>query len=74
MARSLTVGPDGQFTAEVPLAPGENRLVVDLVSGAGVRKSAELVIRYGQPDVKIQVDQDRERSLQIQIERPGSRP
>jgi Mg-chelatase subunit ChlD len=74
MARKLTVGPDGQFTAEVPLAPGENRLVVDLHGGAGVRKSAELVIRYGQPDVKIQVDQDRERSLQIQIERPGARP
>ena len=74
MARTLTVGPDGQFTAEVPLAPGENRVIADLLGGAGVRKSAELVVRYGQPDVRIQVDQDRERSLQIQIERPGSRP
>ena len=74
MARTLTVGPDGQFTAEVPLAPGENRVVVDLLGGAGVRKSAELVVRYGQPDVRIQVDQDRERSMQIQIERPGSQP
>jgi Mg-chelatase subunit ChlD len=74
MARTLTVGPDGQFTAEVPLAPGENRVIADLLGGAGLRKSAELVVRYGQPDVRIQVDQDRERSLQIQIERPGSRP
>jgi Mg-chelatase subunit ChlD len=74
MARTLTVGPDGQFTAEVPLAPGENRVIADLLGSAGVRKSAELVVRYGQPDVRIQVDQDRERSLQIQIERPGSRP
>jgi Mg-chelatase subunit ChlD len=74
MAQSLTVGPDGQFTAKVPLAPGDNRVVVDLLGGAGVRKSAELLIRYGQPDVKIQVDQDRERNLQIQIERPGARP
>jgi len=74
MARTLTVGPDGQFTAEVPLAPGENRVIADLLGGAGVRKSAELMVRYGQPDVRIQVDQDRERSLQIQIERPGSRP
>jgi Mg-chelatase subunit ChlD len=74
MARSLTVGPDGQFTAEVPLAPGDNRVVVDLHGAAGVRKSAELVVRYGQPDVRIQVDQDRERSLQIQIERPGAQP
>ena len=74
MARRLTVGPDGQFTAEVPLAPGENRLVADFVGGAGVQKSAVLVIRYGQPDVRIQVDQDRERSIQIQIERPGSTP
>lgn len=73
MARTLTVGPDGQFTAEVPLVPGENRVIADLLGGA-VRKSAELVVRYGQPDVRIQVDQDRERSLQIQIERPGSRP
>ena len=73
MARTLTVGPDGQFSAEVPLAPGENRVIADLLGGA-VRKSAELVVRYGQPDVRIQVDQDRERSLQIQIERPGSRP
>jgi Mg-chelatase subunit ChlD len=74
MARKLTVGADGQFTAEVPLAPGENRVVVDLLGAAGARKSAELVVRYGQPDVRIQVDQDRERSLQIQIERPGSQP
>jgi Mg-chelatase subunit ChlD len=74
MARSLTVSPDGQFTAEVALAPGENRLVADLLGDGGVRKSAELTVRYGQPDVRIQVDQDRERSLQIQIERPGSQP
>jgi hypothetical protein len=74
MARSLTVGPDGEFTAEVPLVPGENRLVADLLGGAGVHKSAVLLVRYGQPDVRIQVDQDRERSLQIQIERPGPRP
>jgi Mg-chelatase subunit ChlD len=74
MARSLTVSPGGEFTAEVPLTPGENRVVVDLLGAAGVRKSAELVVRYGQPDVRIQVDQDRERSLQIQIERPGSQP
>jgi Mg-chelatase subunit ChlD len=74
MARSLTVGPGGEFTAEVPLTPGENRVVVDLLGAAGVRKSAELVVRYGQPDVRIEVDRDRERSLQIQIERPGSQP
>jgi hypothetical protein len=74
MAKSLTVGPDGQFTAEVPLAPGENQLVVDLLGGGGIHKSASLVVRYGQPDVRIQVDQDRQRSLQIEIERPGARP
>ncbi|HEX2500490.1 MAG TPA: vWA domain-containing protein [Methylomirabilota bacterium] len=74
MARSLTIRPDGEFTAEVPLAPGENRVVADLLGSAGMRKSAVLVVRYGQPDVRIQVDQDRERSLQIQIERPGSAP
>jgi hypothetical protein len=68
------VGPGGEFTAEVPLTPGENRVVVDLLGPAGVRKSAELVVRYGQPDVRIQVDQDRERSIQIQIERPASQP
>ena len=55
-ARSLTVTPDGTFAAEVSLAPGENRLVVDLLGGVGVRRSAALVVRYGQPDVNVQVD------------------
>jgi hypothetical protein len=72
LARSLTVAPDGTFTAEVSLAPGENQLVVDLHGGAGVRRSAALVVRYGQPDVNVQVDRATPRSqeLQIQIERP----
>jgi Mg-chelatase subunit ChlD len=76
MARTLTVGPDGQFTAEVPLAPGENRVVVDLLGGGRVHKSASLVVRYGQRDVQIQVDRERQRSLEIQIEveRPASGP
>ncbi|HSE95294.1 MAG TPA: vWA domain-containing protein [Methylomirabilota bacterium] len=73
MARSLTVGPDGQFTAEVPLAPGENRVVVDLLAGAGAHKSAVLIVQYGERDVQIQVERERKRSLEIEIERadPG---
>ena len=76
MARTLTVGPDGQFTAEVPLAPGENQVVVDLLGGGKVHKSASLMVRYGQRDVQIQVDRERQRSLEIQIEveRPVSKP
>jgi hypothetical protein len=76
MARSLTVGPDGQFTAAVPLAPGENQVVVDLLGGGRVHKSASLVVRYGQRDIQIQVDRERQRSLdiQIEVERPASRP
>ncbi len=72
LARSLTQTPDGTFTAEVPLAPGENRLVVDLLGGTGVRRSSTVVVRYGQPDVNVQVDRatPRGQELQIQIERP----
>jgi von Willebrand factor type A domain len=72
-ARSLTVTPDGTFAAEVSLAPGENRLVVDLLGGGGVRRSAALVVRYGQPDVNVQVDRapPQSQELQIQIERPN---
>jgi Mg-chelatase subunit ChlD len=76
LARSLAVTPDGTFTAEVSLAPGENRLVVDLHGGVGVRRSAALVIRYGQPDVNAQADRATPRSqelqIQIQIERPAT--
>jgi Mg-chelatase subunit ChlD len=76
MARSLTVGPDGQFTAEVPLAPGENRVVVDLLGGGKVHKSASLVVHYGQRDIQIQVDRERQPNLEIhiEVERPASRP
>jgi hypothetical protein len=76
MARSLTVGPDGQFTAEVPLAPGANQVVVDLLGGGKVHKSASLVVHYGQRDIQIQVDRERQPSLEIhiEVERPASRP
>lgn len=65
MAKTLDVAADGRFTADVPLAPGANRLVVQ-VPGAD---AASVVVHY-QPDVKIEVERDPSRDVHIQVERP----
>lgn len=65
MAKKLDVSADGRFTADVPLAPGANRLVVQ-VPGAD---AASVVVHY-QPDVKIEVERDPSRDVHIQVERP----
>ena len=65
LARKLDVAADGRFTADVPLSPGANRLVVQ-VPGA---EAASVVVHY-QPDVKIQVERDPSRDVHIQVERP----
>ena len=65
MAKKLDVAADGRFTADVPLAPGANRVVVQ-VPGA---EAASVVVHY-QPDVKIEVERDPSREIHIQVERP----
>lgn len=73
MARSLSVSSDGIFTAEVPLAPGGNRLVVELHGGDGLVGSDAVVVHYRGQDVEIEVGKERERKLEIQIEQPRPR-
>lgn len=73
MARSLSVSSDGIFIAEVPLAPGGNRLVVELHGGDGLVGSDAVVVHYRGQDVKIEVGKERERKLEIQIEQPRPR-
>jgi len=73
MARSLSISPDGIFTGEVPLAPGGNRLVVELHGSDGLLGTAAVVVHYRGADVKIEVGKERERKLDIQIEQPRPR-
>jgi hypothetical protein len=76
LARSVSVRPDGGFTAEVELAPGANQLVVEL-HGPGPRVSGSIVVHYGGRDVDIEVNRKPEPTLELQIERPappGARP
>jgi Mg-chelatase subunit ChlD len=76
LARSVSVRPDGGFSAEVELAPGANQLVVEL-HGPGPGVSGAIVVHYGGRDVDVEVNKQRERTLEIQIERPappGGRP
>lgn len=65
MATTLDVAADGRFEADVPLAPGANRVVVH-VPGA---ETASVIVHY-QPDVKIEVERDPSRDVHIQVERP----
>ncbi len=73
MARSLSVGADGGFTAEIPLVPGANRLVVELHGGGGLRGSAAVVVHYRAGDVQVEVSKERERGVNIQVEPPPPR-
>jgi len=76
LARSVSVGADGGFSAEVELAPGANQLLVEL-HGPGPRVTGTIVVHYGGRDVDIEVNKQRERTLELQIERPappGARP
>jgi hypothetical protein len=68
LARAVSVGADGAFSAEVELAPGANQLVVELL-GPGPRVSSAIVVHYGSRDVNIEVTKPREPKLEIQIER-----
>ena len=75
-ARSVSVGADGSFSAEVELAPGANQLVVEL-TGSGPQVTGTVVVHYGGRDVDIEVNRQREPTLELQIERPappGVRP
>lgn len=69
MARSLSVSSDGVFTAEVPLAPGANRLVAEL-HGSGGQGTATLVVHYRAGDVQVEVERARQPNVEIQVERP----
>jgi Mg-chelatase subunit ChlD len=69
-ARAVTVTPDGDFTAELPVAPGENRLIVEVHGGDGPPATAAVVVHYRGSDVTIEVE--RERTVDIQVERPPS--
>lgn len=73
MARSLSVSADGIFTAEVPVAPGDNRLVVELHGREGLQGTANILVHYRGADVEVEVSKERERKLEIQIERPPAR-
>ena len=66
MAQKLDVDASGRFTADVPLAPGANRLMVQ-VQGAGESGTATVVVHY-QPDVKIEIE--RKPEVEIKVE-PG---
>jgi len=70
MARSLSAAADGTFTAEIPLAPGANRLVVELHGSDGLQGSSAVVVYYRGGDVKIEVTKERERQVEIQVEQP----
>jgi hypothetical protein len=70
LARSVSVRPDGGFSAEVELAPGANQLVVEL-HGPGPRVSGAIVVHYGARDVEIDVNRQREPTLELKIERPA---
>lgn len=70
MARSLSVTADGTFTAELPLALGANRLVVELHGSEGIQGSAARVVHYRGGEVQIEVTKERDRNVEIQVDRP----
>lgn len=73
MARSLSVAPDGIFTAEVPLVAGGNRLVVELHGNDGLQGRAAVVVHYREEKVQLELSRAPERTLKLQIEQPPRR-
>ena len=73
MARSLSVAADGAFTAELPLVPGANRLLVELHGSEGVWGSAAVVVHYRGGDVQVEVSKEPDRRVDIQVEPPAPR-
>jgi Mg-chelatase subunit ChlD len=71
MAKTLSVQADGTFSADVPLAAGPNRLVVEL-HGADADGTATVVVHY-RPAVDIEVQRDRARDGRVEVERRDTR-
>ena len=71
MARRLEVDASGRFTADVPLAPGANRLVAQVQGAAPEAGMATTVVHYrpvGDVDIKV-TPRATERDVDIRIER-----
>jgi Mg-chelatase subunit ChlD len=70
MAHRLDVQADGRFSADVPLAPGANRVVAQVHGAAVAAGMATMVVHY-RPGVSIEVEKERTRDVDIKVETPG---
>jgi hypothetical protein len=66
-APDVTVAPDGRFTGQVPLAPGANRIGVQVLAADGRSATAAIVVHY-RPDASLELElhrrnEERERQL-----------
>jgi hypothetical protein len=72
-APDVTVAPDGRFTGQVPLAPGANRIGVQVLAADGRSATAAIVVHY-RPDASLELElhrrnEERERQLRQARER-----
>jgi Mg-chelatase subunit ChlD len=71
MARQLDVDASGHFSAEVPLAPGPNKLVAQVQGAAPAAAMATTIVHYrpaGDVDIKVEPKRP-EQDVDIRIER-----
>jgi Mg-chelatase subunit ChlD len=72
MARRLDVDASGRFSADVPLAPGANRLVAQVQGAAPDAGMATTIVHYrpaGDVDIKVESPRPSDPDVDIRIER-----
>jgi hypothetical protein len=66
-AANLTVTADGAFRGDVPLAPGSNRIAVEVLTTDGKKVAAGVTVHY-RPQASLDLQLRRNRELELQVE------
>lgn len=73
-ATQLTVSPEGSFAGEVALAPGPNRIGVDLLSANGTKAEAAVIVHYRGSSLELELSRkNQELELRLQQLRERTR-